>query len=201
MNIIDRITINRFHDDRGKEFGVGTVEALGWPDSESQRIRFEVLSKIENLDGLTLMDAGCGHGDLYPFLLAKYPAINYVGIDNNAALLDIAIERYGNDKQAKFLLGDFTTADLDEVDYILCSGALSYSNRDPDFIKNIITKLFTACKLGLGFNLLNKVKNPGGILVAYDPAEIMDSCRHLTDSVQIRQNYLPDDFTVFLYKP
>jgi len=200
MNIIDRITINRFHDDRAKEFGVGTVEALGWHDNENQRIRFEVLSKIANLDDLTLMDAGCGHGDLCPFLLAKYPAINYVGIDNNAALLDIALERYGNDKQAKFLLGDFTGPDLPTADYVLCSGGLSYRNQDADFIKNIIEKLFNASRYGFGFNLLSKVKNPDGILVAYTPEEILNICRKLTSHVQLHADYLEEDFSVFLYQ-
>ena len=199
MNIIDRITINRFHDDRTKEFGLGTVEALGWYDKEAQQNRFEILSKIANLNDFTVMDVGCGYGDLYPFLLEKFPAINYVGIDNNPSLLDIALERYGAYSHTKFLLGDFTGPEVPPADYVLCSGGLSYRNQDPGFIKNIIEKLFHASRNGFGFNLLSKVKNPGGILVAYDPKEILNICRELTLHVQLHDNYLPEDFTVFLY--
>ncbi len=199
MNLIDRITINRFHDDRAKEFGFGTVEALGWHDAENQRIRFEILSNIANLDGFTVMDVGCGHGDLYPFLREKYPTINYVGIDNNTSFLDIALERYGDDEQVRFLVGDFTGPEVPPADYVLCSGGLSYHSKDPGFIKSSIEKLFRTCRYGFGFNLLSKVKNPGGILVAYEPDEILNICRQMTTHVQLHDDYLPEDFTVFLY--
>lgn len=199
MTIIDRITINRFHDDRTKEFGLGTVQALGWYDKESQRKRFEILSKIANLDNLTVMDAGCGHGDLCPFLLEKFPAINYVGIDNNPSLLDMALGRYGAYSQAKFLRGDFSGPEVPPADYVLCSGGISYRSQDTGFIKNIIEKLFHTCRYGFGFNLLSNVKNPGGILVAYDPKEILNICRQLTRHVQLYDNYSPKDFTVFIY--
>jgi len=200
MNFIDRHIINLFHNERLKDFGPGTVESLGWPNTESQLARFEILSGIADLNNLEVLDAGCGYGDLYPYLRKRYPAINYTGIEQNTSFLDIALERYGKDTQAKFLLGDFTNAALSPVDYILCSGALSYKNNEPDFIKQRIEKLFRACRYGLGFNLLSKVKNPDGILVAYNPDEIMDISRQLTYNVKIHSDYLPEDFSVFLYK-
>jgi SAM-dependent methyltransferase len=199
MNFIDRHIINLFHNDRIKDFGPGAVESLGWPNTEHQLARFEILSGIADLNNLEVLDAGCGYGDLYPYLRKKFPRINYIGIEQNASFLDIALERYSKDTQAKFLSGDFTNAEPGAVDYILCSGALSYKNNEPDFIKQHIKKLFGACRRGLGFNLLSKVKNPDGILVAYNPDEIMDICRQLTPHLRLHKDYLPEDFSVFLY--
>lgn len=198
MNLIDRITINSFHNDRIKEFGTGTIGALGWSGVEVQLKRFEILSNIANLNGCSVIDAGCGHSDLFPFLKIKYPGFFYTGIENNSAFLDIAIERYGDDPNAKFMLGDFTGAELPLADYILCCGALSYKNNESDFIKNTITKLFASCRYGLGFNLLSEVKNPGGIIVAYEPQEILAICRQLTPHVELHDGYLPGDFSIFL---
>jgi SAM-dependent methyltransferase len=199
MNIIDRLTINRFHDDLTREYGNGTAGALGWVNTESQLTRFEVLSSLGNCDNRTVLDVGCGHGDLYPFLKAKYPALMYAGIDNNASFLDIALERYGDKEQATFLLGDFTSADLPPADYVFCCGALSYYNQETDFIKNSIEKLFQTSRHGFGFNLLRKVKNPGSILVAYNPDDILAICRSLTTNIKLQEDYLPEDFTFFLY--
>ena len=199
MNFIDQHTINLFHNDRLKNFGPGTVESLGWPDRESQQARFEILSGIADFDNLVVLDVGCGYGDLYPYLRIKYPYISYIGIEQNTSFLDIAMQRYGKDTQAKFLLGDFTNAALPPVDYILCSGALSYKNNEAGFIKHSIEKLFRSCSHGFGFNLLHEVKNPGGILVAYEPEEILDICSQLTPYIQIHSDYLPEDFSVFLY--
>jgi SAM-dependent methyltransferase len=199
MNLIDYITINRFHEDRIKEFGTPSVKALGWSDAEAQQKRFELLSGIANLNSCVLMDAGCGYGDLYPFLSNIYPGIQYIGTEQNSSFLDVAVERYGNKPNAKFLLGDFTSAQLPQTDYLLCSGALSYHSHDPSFIEKAIEKLFHSCRYGMGFNLLKQVKNPGGIIVTYDPEEIMNFCRQLTPQIQLYDHYLPDDFTIFLY--
>lgn len=173
MNFIDRHIINLFHNDGIKDFGAGSIESLGGPDAESQRIRFKILSGIADLDGWAVMDAGCGYGDLCAYLRKKYPGINYIGIEQNTSFLDIALERYSEDTPARFLLGDFINTAVSEADYILCSGALSYSNNDPDFIQHSIEKLFRACRRGFGFNLLSKVKNPCGILLAYEPDTIV----------------------------
>lgn len=199
MDIIDQLTISRFHEDRTCEFGPGSVESLGWLDAKVQQIRFEVLSGIANLDNHIVTDAGCGHADLYPFLQKKYPAVQYTGIELIPAFLDHALKLYGNEPGAKFFLGDFTDAELPPTDYILCSGGLSYRNKDTEFINQIIPKLFAKCKFGLGFNLLSKVKNEAGILVAYDPGRIYNACKQLSDTVVLYDNYLPGDFTVFLY--
>jgi SAM-dependent methyltransferase len=199
MNPIEKITITQFHAYRTNEFGTGTVESLGWPDAESQQKRFEILSGIADLNNCSVIDAGCGHGDLFSFLQKKYPAAWYTGIDHIPALLDIALERYQDAPQVKFLLGDFTSAVLPPADYILCSGGLSYHNPDADFIQHSVEKLFNACRKGFGFNLLSTVKNTEGILVAYDAEKVLAVCRRLTNNVQLLENYLPGDFTIFMY--
>ena len=200
MNVIDQAIILRFHRDRTKMHGRGTAEALGWKDPSSQRVRFEILSKIADLNDRLILDVGCGHGDLRAHLGKKYPRVRYLGLDHSEAFLDVASERYGDWPNTKFYLGDFSTAPLPAADYLLASGALAYRTREPEFVFQMIAKLFAAARLGLSFNLLRQVENPGGILAAYEPGIILEHCRRLTPNVVVREDYLEDDFTVFMYR-
>ncbi len=156
--------------------------------------------EIADLNDHTVLDAGCGHGDLRAHLGGKFPRVQYTGLDHHAALLDVALEHYGEWPQTTFLFGDFSTATLPPSDYVLASGAISYRQQEPDAALQVISQWFAAARLGLGFNLLRRVDHTQGILTAYDPATILAHCRQLTPHVTLREGYLEDDFTVFLYR-
>ena len=47
-------------------------KALGWGSIDSQYKRFEVLSKINNLNGSSILDVGCGLGDFYLWFKYKW---------------------------------------------------------------------------------------------------------------------------------
>jgi trans-aconitate methyltransferase len=200
MNFVDRSVIYRFHQERISMFGEGTTSALGWKEARSQQVRFEILSQIGDMNKLSVLDVGCGHGDLRAFLGEKYPALRYAGIDQMEEFLDIATSRYGHLPDTTFYLGDCWVAELPNMDYVLACGLLAYRNSQPDFIQRMIAKLFSSCRLGLGFNLLKNVDDPEGILVNYDPQEILQYCRTLSPKVVLREGYAEDDFTIFVYQ-
>jgi SAM-dependent methyltransferase len=200
MDFVDRTVIYRFHQERIEMFGEGTTSALGWKEESSQSVRFEILAQIGDMNGLSVLDVGCGHGDLRLFLGKKYPDIRYAGIDQMEEFLDVATSRYGSMPDTTFYLGDCWTADLPHMDYVLACGLLAYRNSKPDFIYRMIDKLFATSRLGFGFNLLKSVKDPDGILVNYDPKTILDYCRTITPKVVLREGYASDDFTIFMYQ-
>lgn len=200
MDFVDRSVIYRFHQERIEMFGHGTTDALGWKEEASQRVRFEVLAQIGDMNGLSVLDLGCGHGDLRAFLGEKYPEIRYAGIDQMEEFLDVATAKYGHLPDTTFYLGDCWTAELPNMDYVLACGLLAYRNSNPGFIYRMIDKLFASSRLGLGFNLLKNVKDPDGILVNYDPQEILSYCKTLTPKVVLREGYAVDDFTIFMYQ-
>ena len=200
MNFVDRSIIYRFHQERIEMFGEGTSAALGWKSDESQTVRFEILSQIGDMTGLSILDLGCGHGDLCAFLRRKYSDLRYAGIDHMEELLDVAASRYGSLPDTTFYLGDCWSADLPNMDFVLASGLFAYKNSQPDFIYRMIDRLFASCRLGTGFNLLKNVNDPEGILVNYDPQEILNYCRQLSQKVVSREVYAEDDFTIFIYR-
>ncbi|WDF81181.1 class I SAM-dependent methyltransferase [Mucilaginibacter sp. KACC 22773] len=173
--------------------------ALGWTNRENQLIRFRVLSEMAGLDHCSILDAGCGHGDLLGYLLNRYPAITYTGIEQIPEFLAEAGKRYGLLPAATFLEGDFTRDALPPADYVLLSGALNYYQEDPDFIYGAISRLYAVSRKGFGFNLLRRVI-PNGLLAAYNPDDICAYCRTLGAEVRLRLDYSDEDFTVYLYR-
>jgi len=180
--------------------GASSVGALGWLDSESQLSRFEMLAGIGDMNNRSVLDAGCGHGDLFAFLSKQYRLGHYTGIDHSEIFVNTAIKKYGGHPQVSFQLADFDTDELPEADYVLLSGSLNYRNSDPGFIYKMIAKLFAACKIAMGFNLLNDVYDPIGILVAYNMEAINEYCRTLTSNTILHKDYTQGDFTIWMYK-
>lgn len=199
MNIIDRLNIHHYHKDRIAAYGEGNANALGWKTKEGQLKRFEILSQTGDMTNRSVLDAGCGYGDLCGFLNNKFSGLRYIGVDLEDTFLDHAIEHYSNTGETSFFAGDVTKAGLPFTDYILASGLFNYPNSDAEHLYKTITKLFHNCRIGFGFNLLNKTENSTGLLLTYDPKEITAFCKTLCENVVLKEGYYENDFTVMMY--
>jgi SAM-dependent methyltransferase len=174
--------------------------ALGWNSADTQQIRFQVLTRIADLSRHSVLDLGCGRGDLRPFLGERFAQIRYTGMEQIEEFIQQAQKSYGGLPNTTFILGNFCTTGIPDADYVFASGSLNYKQEDPDFIFKMIEKLFLSCKAGLAFNLLCEAGSPPGELAAYDPDSIRSFCLGLTKKVEIIDGYLEGDFTVFMKK-
>ena len=200
MNVLEQAMVYRFHNERTAEFGAGTSQALGWKGDNSQQARFAMLAGIGNMDGCSVLDAGCGHGDFRAYLGKKYPQMRYAGIDMIEAFITVAIQRHAHLSETAFYYGDFLEAELPSMDYVLASGSLSYRSADANFIYKAIAKLFNTCRIAFGFNLLSKIDYPDSLLATYQPEDIVKHCRTLSDKVLLHEGYFERDFTVWMYR-
>jgi SAM-dependent methyltransferase len=199
MSIKDLAVVQAYHADRVERFGVKSVEALGWNSQNSQRGRFQQLARLGDFDGHSILDVGCGHADLYAYLKENHSDIRYTGIDYVSDFLDVAVQKYGDDSNAHFLLGEFNAAVLPKADFVICCGALNYRNSDFDYLPRSISRLFDACTIGVGLNLLREVDFPDGILITWTLDEVLESCRQLAPNVAVVDDPQENYFTVFLY--
>ena len=163
--------------------------------------RFEKLLQIGDLNGNTVMDLGCGRGDLLLCIDKQFSNVTYVGIDMMNEFVAAAEGRHSQRNKTFFFQADFTTDGLPQVDYVLASGALSYQTSNWLFPFTMIRKMYDSAAKGIAFNLLDADRfTSNTILKAYDRNEILSYCQRLCASVEILTGYLEDDFTILMRK-
>ena len=198
MDLLSRAHIIKYHNDSIKKFGINSHQALGWRKKNEQLLRFKMLLEPTELNDCSILDIGCGTGDLLAYLISNNIQCDYTGIDQIKEFITLAGEKYKNQNNTSFLLGDFWTADLGKYDYVLASGALSYRHADPNFIFKIIAHLFSLSKMAFAFNLLEKTDLKNGGLVAYNKNEILGFCKKLSSNVILKDDYLEGDFRILM---
>lgn len=201
MTLLEKATIIHYHRHRIEEFNGGTVEALGYLGAVSQLKRFEALTSVADLNACSILDVGCGHGDLKGYLDTRFHGFSYVGIDQMAEFIQYAQILYGQRPSCYFCIADFTKADLPQADYVFASGALGYRCGHQDYYFAMIETMFLAAGRALAFNMLDAAKFPEHpLLVGHDVERIMEFCTRLSHKVRLVRGYLEDDFTVLMYK-
>ncbi len=114
----------QLYNERYTKFG-RDIKTVGWGNDSDQSLRFDVLFRGFDLVGKSILDVGCGLGDLVPYLLDRtYGNFTYIGIDVASKLIEDA--RTVHDKaNCSFYIGDIFSAELPQVDFAVLSGALS----------------------------------------------------------------------------
>jgi trans-aconitate methyltransferase len=198
MNPIDRATIQHYHRHRIAAFGAGT-RALGWRGEPSQHKRFEVIAAASDFNGATVLDVGCGLGDLKAYLDERFDGVRYLGVDQMPEFIAAASQRYAHCPRTALYCTDFSTARLPLSDVVVASGALGYRCAEPDFHFHMIRRMWAACAGVLVFNCLDEASFAAHpLLVGRNVADVMGLCRSLAGEVELVRGYLDDDFTVVM---
>ena len=201
MNLIEKASIIHYHRQRIGKHASGTVGALGYRGEESQSKRFAALAEIGDLNACSVLDIGCGYGDLKGFLDARFHGFNYIGIDQMAEFITEARKLYGQRPACYFCISDFTTAELPNADYVFASGVLGYRCADKDFYFSMIEKMYRIANKALAFNMLDAAKFPKHeLLTGHDIEKVLAHCKTLSADVKLIRGYLEDDFTVLMYR-
>ena len=183
-------------------------KSVHWTDTKTQEKRFEILLGIDkNIE--SLMDVGCGLGDMYQYMQAQGFNGRYCGTDFVDEFIDSATQKF-NSPDVVFKLNDIKNDALPPgYDYVTLSGVFNNKSDDnKNFMINTIHKMFSACEKGVTFNAMSTyVDYQDEILYYTNPLEIFDYCkRNLTRKVVLRHDYLvkensiPYEYTIYLYK-
>ncbi len=201
MNLKERATIIHYHRHRIDTFGDGTIGALGWKAEESQTLRFEVIADAMELSRRSVLDVGCGHGDLRAFLGDRYDDFSYIGLEHVPEFVHAARERYGAMARTWFHECDVGAVNLPGVHYVVASGTLNYRCEDDDFHRHMIRRMFDAAEVTLIFNFLVAKRFPDHpLLRAHDPDELVAFCTELSPRVDVIDGYLEHDVTICVHQ-
>lgn len=135
-----------------------------------------VLARLD-LEGIeTVMDAGCGSGEVTAHLLERLPEGRVVAVDGSPSMLDKARENLGGER-VTYLCQDLAGLELDEpVDHVFSNAAFHWI---PDH-----EQLFSA---------LHRATKPGGMLAAQcggrgNVAEIISALEQVTREEPFREH-------------
>lgn len=174
--------------------------SIDWGSRESQYLRFKILCEIGDLQGKRILDVGCGLCDFYQYLIEQDIDVEYYGIDITQKMVDKARERFGD---LHIELRDIVKQPLAEkYDYVFSSG-IFYLLPEESHVEELISTMHHVANIGLAFNSLSSWGPHKEKAELYlNPYETIKYChQHLSNRVVLRHDYMPHDFTVYLYKP
>lgn len=194
----DEKRIHNFYQAALDRFGEDDVRSVQWTSLYGQKRRFEVLLNVGDVTGHSILDVGCGLGDLYKFMLERDIRADYTGIDIIPEFIKTAKVKYPN---AQFYHQDIFETE-EKFDYVLASGALSFKvQNNDDHYKRMILKMYEVASKAVAFNMLDNATHVDNeTYAAYSPHEVVDFCSGFANSVEVTTDYLPQDFTVYLYR-
>ena len=178
-------------------------QVVGYNSTAEQQYMFQNLIMGLQSSAYTILDIGCGRGDLYGFLSELSTEVfGYNGIDMNPIMADLAKQKYGLDIQT----GMFETAKLNSADWVIASGYFTQrkcETEDADLLKLFadVERMYELANLTVTFNMLSPINNTihEGFFYVH-PGLIMDMLIEKYQYVNIRHNYSKDVYTVTIYK-
>ncbi len=180
-----------------EKFG-GTSRAVDYHHSGNHLARFVILAGIDDFQHASILDVGCGVGHFAAWLKENGYEGDYTGID---LLPEMVAQARELNPEMRFELSDILREPgRFRADYVMSSGIFHLG--DAHLMHKVIAAMYAACGKGVAFNTLSTWNDAGlqrGFFCA-DPLETLTFCRTLTPHILLRHDYLPHDFTIFLYR-
>lgn len=199
MSTLPFPAIAEFYNRRVGQFG-HDPRACDYGRAESQQRKFRVLSEALDCTGLSVLDVGCGFADYADYLSAKHGGINYKGIDLSAKMIAAARAAHPAFELRVGNILEEPTAGIHDV--VTANGIFYLLGEDaPTLMRRLVQAMFERCRKCVAFNSLSTwagVQEAGEFYA--DPLEVIAWCRELSPWVVLRHDYLPHDFTVYLYR-
>ncbi|MFO0665264.1 MAG: class I SAM-dependent methyltransferase [Polyangiaceae bacterium] len=186
-----------------------SFKALDYGSVETQRKKFQVLASVGDLKNASVLDVGCGFGDLLDFLSPDREPARYVGVDLVPEIVEAARARDRSSMQATkigFEVGnilDGRSGLPDEVfDYVVCTGFNCVdTGRNFEDLKTAMRCMLEIARIGVAFGMVSTYADRKNPTTYYAPPEaVLTEAFSLTPRVALRHDYMPHDFTIFLYK-
>tara|TARA_B100001057_G_C22749622_1_gene911226 strand:- start:327 stop:935 length:609 start_codon:yes stop_codon:yes gene_type:complete len=200
MHWRDRFKVYWYHRKQTHRWKGEKAKSLGWTSEESQLCRFEVIARATDFEKKSVLDLGCGYGDLFGLLDSIYRLQSYTGVDQHSGFLKTAKQKY-TEARCQFIAGDMSKMPLETHDVVIASGSLNYICRDSDYLTNMISRMFDLANQTVIFNLLNSSQYPSrNTLMSYHPQGVYRFCKTLCDDVSLIEGYTEGDFTIVMNK-
>lgn len=164
----------------------------------NHQARFGILAGIDDISDKSILDVGCSVGHFAGWLQERGYEGEYLGVDLLPEMVDRARNAHPGFRFERADLLDPKTSYV--ADYVMSSGIFHLG--DQEFMQRMITAMFKSCRKGVAINSLSSwddFNSQAGFFCA-DPLKTLEFCRTLTPQLLMRHDYLPHDFTIFLFR-
>lgn len=198
----EKAKIRELYGSRFAQYG-RNHQTVGWGSAADQRLRFEMLCRNLDIRGKTVLDVGCGLGDLVKFLDAAYGTdYKYVGIDLSADLVAEAKKKFADDR-CQFMVGDILEMPpMDDIDVVLLSGALNVRIGDNmGHAATMLRRMYESARVAVAANFLSSyVDYSEERNFHYLPGEMFAIAKSITKWVTMYHDYPLWEFTLQLQR-
>lgn len=200
----DKVEIISRYSARHQKYGY-SPKTLGW-DKGKQEVRFEMLTSLFGaLENRSIIDVGCGFGDLRRFL-AGVKNLSYTGIDLVPSLIADARAKHSDFTPVPvYLTEDFLSDTFQtSADFIVGSGIFNHKLSHDDnraIIKKTLNKALHSCHEAIAFDFLStRVDFRHEHTFHSDPVEILELAYSLSRNVALLSHYMPFEFTLVIFR-
>ncbi len=195
----DRKKLETYYLDSISEFDKYDPQALHWISKQSQQLRFESLFRNFDFEKKSLLDVGCGYGDLFEFLSReKNLNLEYQGIDFMQEFVEAAKQNF---PQNYFFHGDFLELSVTrKFDFVVGVGITSirYANSE-EYYYSLVKKMFECSKNSAIVTFLRKGEHPENeTYITFSPSEILQKYMEITPNIRVISDYLRYEFMLVL---
>ena len=182
-------------------------KVLDWENSEAQFKRFEAMTENLELHGKSILDIGCGCGDLYGLLKEQGAEPAYTGVDILKKMIERAADCFPD---AAFHCADIFGKNFNSDDEFGCksfdvtftSGIFNLNaGNNEAFLKSAVPVLAQLADEAFVFNLLDPSSpDRDNDYFYYEPEKAIKLASDYASDIQLVKGYLENDYTLICRK-
>jgi SAM-dependent methyltransferase len=200
----DRTELLERYRQRWQQYGYDS-RTLGW-NKDCQWVRFEAAFEgIREDEHGSIVDVGCGFGDLLGYLRWRGWNGRYTGVELVPELIEEARKRYASDPAATFISSDVQTfAPPSKADMAVALGVFNHRLHQDnfEFARRTIENMWKQTEKIVVCDFLSTSSDPGRRredLFYADPRDIYELAARYSRRVSIHHAYMPFEFQVKIW--
>lgn len=201
MNKKDRSIYNNRYDKRLNLYG-NDPRSLGWGGGKKRQfLRYKNLLEIGFKENDSILDVGCGFGDLHQYLSNSYKSFKYKGIDINKNLINVAKNQNKNiDVQQIDIL---ETKITDQYDWVVSSGIFNAKLKfesNIDYISKMLFEMTLIANKGVAVDFMSTfVDYQHEDAYHMDPSELITIVKNqLKKKLILKMDYLDYEYCIYI---
>jgi SAM-dependent methyltransferase len=166
----------------------------------AQKMRYEAFALYHDLTNCSLLDVGCGTGDLWEHVKQRTPGCEYVGFDLSTEMIAHCRKRFPD---VRFESGNILEWNPGRLfDYTVSFGIHNIKvDGGRAILEQVTRRQFELCRVASHISILtDRYDGFAPHIQSWRAEEILNLALTITPYVVLRHDYLPNDFSITLYR-